>query len=570
MSKRSADQPSHSCLAVEFLRGLHELQSTGDLCDVKLKSNEGESAVVISCHRNVLSVHSLYFRSLFKWKKGKDSSQPELLDFDGPTLNELVHYAYTLDMSLNDDNVADILVAAQFLQMDGAIGHCCNYYETHMRLSNCLTVHALATMYQNPSLAAAALATIHPHFLRWAQSQDFLRMEAQQLAALIASDEVEVNSEDEVLEAVLRWLDYDRPGRLLQVPTVLQSIRAPFLSAQSRLQYDLALESAAAGMVDELAGGIQNNNNTTQRHSVGAHEVMFCVNVYDADSKGTAVQVFDPSIPAVWDLKKLSLPADISSVVMLDGRWMMISSAIHGWKIVQRNRRFTGLVEEWGPPVAGMHTWRVSGAPAALDDRVYVAGGYDLKRSQLILSTMEVYDFPSNSWRTLADLPVPLTGLVMVAHDGLLYAFGGSIAIGNVSNLVHAYHPADNTWSRLADMPMARDSFAACVGPDGWIYVVGGRASDLGVCARVEAYNPVTNKWLRKGDLVHPRKDLACACLGGELYVLGGYVSGTENDPNHDSIEVYDAEADRWTLHECRLLAPNLGFACVKMKLKRA
>ncbi|XP_055350725.1 kelch-like protein diablo [Paramacrobiotus metropolitanus] len=375
------------------------------------------------------------------------------------------------------------------------------------------------------------------------------------LAALIASDEVKVNSEDEVLEAVLRWLDYDRPGRQLHLLTVLQTIRAPFLSAQSRLQYDLALESAAVGMVDELAGEIrQNSDNTTPRHSVGAHEVMLCVSVYDADSKGTAVQVFDPSIPVVWGLKKLPLPADCRNAVMLDDRWMMISS-VHGWKTVQRDRRFTGLDDEWGPPVAKMLTWRGAEALAVLDGRVYVAGGYEFKRSQPVLSSVEVYDFPGNSWSALADLPVPRMHVVMVAHGGLLYAFGGDIEEDNASNLVHAYHPAENTWSRLADMPTGRD---------------GGRANDLGICAHVEAYKPVTNQWLGKGDLVQPRMDPGCVCLGGKLYVLGGYAPYGEDDAGHLSIEVYDDEADRWTLHECRLLSFNLGFACVKMKLKRA
>ncbi|XP_055353249.1 kelch-like protein 18 [Paramacrobiotus metropolitanus] len=158
----------------------------------------------------------------------------------------LVAYAYTMDLHLNDDNVEPILIGAQFLQMSPVASMCWEYVEKRLCLSNCLAVHALASQHHNPLLGDAALSLINPHFLCLAQSQEFLQMDAQQLVVLIASDEVEVFSEDQVLEAVLRWLNYDRPGRLAHEPAVLQNVRASCLSADSRQVYSATLISAGA------------------------------------------------------------------------------------------------------------------------------------------------------------------------------------------------------------------------------------------------------------------------------------------------------------------------------------
>ncbi|XP_055351936.1 kelch-like protein 4 [Paramacrobiotus metropolitanus] len=172
----------HGCLAEEFLRGLHELQSTGTLCDVLLQGSDATVASLgIPCHRNVLTAHCGYFRSLFThdWK---ESAQRELQlqNMDTRTLNEVVQFMYTLDLRLSESNVERILAAAQFLQMGRVAAMCWEYLQRRLNLSTCLQVHALASDLHNPRLADAALAIIHPQFLRLAQRQEFLRMEAHQ------------------------------------------------------------------------------------------------------------------------------------------------------------------------------------------------------------------------------------------------------------------------------------------------------------------------------------------------------------------------------------------------------
>ncbi|XP_055329932.1 kelch-like protein 17 [Paramacrobiotus metropolitanus] len=481
----SSDHPPHRCLA-EFLRGLREQQSTGTLCDVVLKGCE-ESAVGIPCHRNVLSVHSDYFRAVFT-QDWKDSSQRifPLHNIDSSTLNELVNYAYTLELNLNDDNVESILIAAQFLQMTAAARLCWDYVEKHVDLSNCLAVHALASNYHNPGLADTVLGFIYLYFLQVAKSHEFLQVDAQQLIAVLTSDSVDVVSEDEVWEAVLRWLDHDCPARLTHVPTLLPMVRVACLSEPCRQEYALILRSVPAGMPQstvELVGG------TTQiakpRHSVGAQEVILCLGGTCEEpfvEEEARVDVFCPSIPAVWRLKDLPDLVECCSAVLLDPGCIMINS-MNCIGTVQRNSRYTGLRDEWRA-IEGIlpehreplreSPLRQAGALASLNGRVYAAGGFDpfAYGGVKALASVDAYDPRSDSWSAVAALPIGLMGLAMVACKGRLYVFGGEDT-EDVSNAVFAYDPAANTWTRLADMPTARSGCRGCVAPNGLIYVTG-------------------------------------------------------------------------------------------------
>ncbi|XP_055329983.1 kelch-like protein 3 [Paramacrobiotus metropolitanus] len=578
MSKRKRsdnDRSVNDYLPVALLRELRELQSTGTFCDVVLKGSE-ESAAGIPCHRNLLSAHSAYFRAAFT-ENWKDSKQPafQLHNIDSRTLNELVKYFYTMEISVNDDNVEAILTAAQFLQLDSLAKRCWRYVEEHMRLSDSLVVHALASQHYNPVLAETALGYIRRRFPQFAHSQDFLQMDAQQLNELIASDEVDVESEDQVWQAVLCWLDHDRGGRAAHAKAVLQGVRAAFLSDQCRQEYTVTVASAAAAvpscqsaMVSEVTDG----RTEKPRHSYGAHEVILCVGGRRCD--GT-VDVFSPSIPAVWRLQPPGPRiVDPCGVMVRDGSSLLIARS-YDVVTMQRDSRYVGLEGQWGRRAEAQIS-RLAAGLAALNGRMYAAGGYGAGDSPL--ASVEMYDPGSDAWSAVAALPVGLARLALVACGGRLYAFGGERNNArDASNWALAYDPAANAWSRLADMPTARSRCVACVGPGGLIYVIGGyrwtglaqqMIGNRGMGRRVEAYDPVSNQWLRKGDLVMPRSEPASVSLDGKLYVLGG--SDDENGNGClDSIEVYDEEADRWELHECRLPQARSAFGCAVMKLRR-
>lgn len=102
----------------------------------------------------------------------------------------------------------------------------------------------------------------------------------------------------------------------------------------------------------------------------------------------------------------------------------------------------------------------------------------------------------------------------------------------------HSPSLAQDPWSRVADMPTARNAHAIET-VNGKIYVFGGEQSKS---KTVEEYNPTTNAWATKTDMPTERGWLSCSVVNKKIYAIGGY-----NPATVDNIEEYDPATDIWT-----------------------
>jgi len=150
---------------------------------------------------------------------------------------------------------------------------------------------------------------------------------------------------------------------------------------------------------------------------------------------------------------------------------------------------------------ASMSTPRDSLAAATgPDGRIYAIGGNGYNTNLPALNTVEAYSPASDTWTAVAPLPGARTELAAATgHDGRIYAIGGwtgSAGSGAIYNTVEAYNPISNTWTTLAPLPIARIYLSAAVGSDGRIYAIGGyNFADPHASSVVEAYDPRTNTW---------------------------------------------------------------------------
>ena len=83
------------------------------------------------------------------------------------------------------------------------------------------------------------------------------------------------------------------------------------------------------------------------------------------------------------------------------------------------------------------------------------------------------------------------------------------------------YDPSTDRWSRLPDLPEAKDHFQAAV-LDGRFYAIGGRAGDLGTETRSNfAYDFATRRWVTGlSGLPTARGGFATAVLDGRILVM--------------------------------------------------
>ncbi|SDW60424.1 Kelch repeat-containing protein [Marinobacter mobilis] len=184
---------------------------------------------------------------------------------------------------------------------------------------------------------------------------------------------------------------------------------------------------------------------------------------------------------------------------------------------------------------------------AAIGNKMYVVGG---KNASGHLSTLWIYDALSDSWSQGANLPgVGVENPAVVAHNGLLYVFGGSTGpfSGAVNNAA-VYNPSTGNWQSLAGMPTARGG-ATAQSVNGQIIVAGGMNSSGSSLATVEAFNPSTGLWLNLPPMQTRRDNPGSAVLNGEFYVFGGRTrnaDGTAPEPALATVEKYNASNGSW------------------------
>jgi N-acetylneuraminic acid mutarotase len=200
--------------------------------------------------------------------------------------------------------------------------------------------------------------------------------------------------------------------------------------------------------------------------------------------------------------------------------------------------RYDPATDSWST-LAPLPIGRANHAAAAgADGRIYAIGGND--------SNVEAYNPATNTWSAVAPLPTPRGFLAATTGaDGRIYAVGG---YGPLDTL-EAYNPATNSWSTLAPMPTARSFLAAAAGADGRIYAIGGDNSLDGIdnpLNTVEAYNPATNSWSAVAPMPTARSLLAAARgPDGRIYAIGG--SNDSHGDTLDSVERYDPATNTWS-----------------------
>jgi hypothetical protein len=171
-----------------------------------------------------------------------------------------------------------------------------------------------------------------------------------------------------------------------------------------------------------------------------------------------------------------------------------------------------------------------------LDGVIYVPGGFS---GPVGTDDLEGYRVDLDRWTRLASMPAGRHHLMAAAHDGKLYVFGGSVAVGwSASASVWRYDPARDAWEELDDMPEPRMSGAAVTIGD-TIYVVGGVGGGDGLLA----FDPNRGSWRTHPGPAQPREHTAAVAYRGELWLIGGRWSG---DGELRSVEIFDPAAPDW------------------------
>ena len=212
-------------------------------------------------------------------------------------------------------------------------------------------------------------------------------------------------------------------------------------------------------------------------------------------------------------------------------------------------------LDSWSA-IADPPTLRDSAGAGAIDDKIYLVGGYDSDWN--LPDVLEIYDPATNTWSIGAPIPMPGTGAApgVAVYDGQLYLMGGWLY--GYHNHVFRYDPPTDTWTQLADMPVGL-AYSSCGVLTGQIVCAGGYNWNGQASGKLYAYHPDTNTWSTLADLPEPVYGAAAVASQGKLYLNGGIASGSLTNETW----VYDALTNQWSYGPASNYATyHAGSAC--------
>ncbi|XP_059827736.1 kelch-like protein 40b [Hypanus sabinus] len=529
--------------------GLRDLLDNHKFVDCVLKVKEQE----FPCHRLVLAACSPYFRAMFLSSLEESKTREITLEAVEPeTVGLLLRYLYTSEVQLNESNVQDIFAAANMFQIPSIFTLCISYLQKRLGLSNCLAIFRLGLMLDCPRLAVAARDFACQHFGLVSKDDDFLRLSAEEVAAIVSNDSLNVEKEEAVFQAVMSWAEQEQshlealPGvfdclRLLLIPRdyLEEQVEGhrlvktrPELLAKIQLAKDAQDGKSPKGAPKKKGGktkgekekeeeeeealGVLNDN---LRFGMFMRDLVFMINeeatvAYDPATN----ECYFASVSGKVPKNHASLVTTQNQVFVVGGLFYSEDNKenpLHSYFL-----QFDPLDSDWlgMPPLPSP---RCLFGLGEAENAIYVIGGKEVAEGERSLDTVMCYDRHTFKWGESDPLPYDVYGHCVVSHNGMVYVIGGKGKNKKCLNKMCVYNPERFEWKELAPMKTARSLFGATVYKDK-IWVAAG-VTDSGLTGSIEVYDSATDKWEEGVAFPQERSSLSLVHLSNCLYAIGGF-----------------------------------------------
>ncbi|XP_047226216.1 kelch-like protein 41a isoform X2 [Girardinichthys multiradiatus] len=493
--------------------GLKELLNENKLIDCVLKVGDRS----IPSHRLILAACSPYFRELFFSVDGKEVDRKEVVleNLDPNVMEVIVNYLYSAEIDINDNNVQDILCIANCLQIPSVFTVCVNYLQKSLTIKSCLAIYKLGLMLNCARLAMAARDYIADRFETIAKDDDFLELAPPELFAIIGADALNVEKEEAVFEALMRWIRKDIEKRAKSLEEAFEYIRFCLLPEKyfkenvekdELIKADPELLKKIKVIKEAFAGKLPQNKkgsgegeegtvpgylNNNRRFGMHAKDVIVMINdtaavAYDSQENECFLAAMSEQIPR----NHVSLTSKKNNLYVLGG--LFVDEEDKESPLQCYFYQLDSLASEWLalPP---MPSPRCLFAMGEFENLLFAVAGKDLQSNESH-DTVMCYDTEKMKWTETKKLPVKIHGHCVVSENGLVYCLGGKTDDNKATNKMFAYNHKRSEWKEVASMKTPRSMFGAVI-HKGKLTVAGGVNED-GLTAACEAYDFGTNKFV--------------------------------------------------------------------------
>ena len=384
---------------------------------------------------------------------------------------------------------------------------------------------------------------INSDFSAVMETEDFLSLDIKQVMEWVSSDDITVNTEEEVFKGIVKWVSHNKSEREVNFAGLLHQIRLV------SIPHDFLL-------------------NELVKEELVAKNSVLCLNY-------------------VLDAIRLIASATTGQVTQKPRK--CLETHMDGIFVCGGKRALCYFPKQnlWYQLSSMAYDHNCSHTPAQCRDKVYIPcsksdnqGGYLMEfyipttnsYSTVQLATtftcttvlkgylyakcdefgrnrgIHRYDPEKNYLDKLKAQPTFRRETCFVSDEQYLYIIGG-VSLGQYQSTTERFDPSANEWEEVAPTNQERSgAFGASM--NGKVYIAGGqwKSDTISSC---EVYNPVTNEWHLIASLKRPRRFASMVHYEGSLYVLGGleYVYHPHRRSQISgvlSVEIFHSEQNEW------------------------
>lgn len=536
--------------ANKILGALNSIRKKRHFCDGWVLIDGAE----IPVQKGILAAASHYFRLVFD-KENDSSNSPDStsssadnrpgvvdlspLQITAETFEIILDYLYTSEIVVDEDNIQNILQAADLLLLVELKQACCEYLLKCITAQNCLGIMDFASRFNCSWVHLKSTQYLENNFRDISYYGEFLQLPVELLIPLLSMDTLQVRSEEDILYSILRWVMHDEEKRKSHLPDLISNcLRVQLLYKDSVNKLpDLYPDIHSLRVIEMIQDKLKNGTGVTER-SRGIINLLMC---------------------AGGDTRVIHNPEECSGV----------RRDAYCFYIPYNSTKPGGHWLELPP----MTQFRCSHSLVETGGCLYAVGGKDIE--DRILTTGEKFDPRANQWTTISQMHHARFGFGLVAIDDNIYAIGGSNDVREPTTSMEVYNIFSNKWAPLPDMNLKRVWSAYAV-VDKKIYVIaGGMVGKL--YESVECFDTSTNTWASVCPMRERRCDARATACRGNIYVFGGFrryecpsAMHGGNNIKFCGTEIYNTALDSWQQvprqHEflCRMTDASQIFSVVK------
>ncbi|XP_022792409.1 kelch-like protein 2 [Stylophora pistillata] len=550
---------------LEMMKRLNIQRKQGQLCDITLITKDDQE---LKAHRNVLSAASPFFCKLLQSDMRENrEGVVRFEEISGSVMEDVLEFIYTGTVEVTQENAEELVAATNYLIVPNLKTISGRYLQHQMCKSNCISTFYFAEKYDCEELVSESKSFIHENFASVAVMDEFLSLEAKEVERWISSDEIVVKTEADVFQIAERWVEHNKSERKAGFEELLRHVRLVFVSR------DYLLNVVTNELVRDSADCFRLVSDAIKLTTFSTD-----VDFPQSPRKGLETRAIVAAggkyaccyVPAKdeWKiLPELLLERDHGTqmITFRDQLYMF-----HSCNSVQR---YDPVFNGWSSLDLKMPSFDYL---AIVKGDLYSVGQPFLFGSFLISEdkdkVIKKYHVESHLWQTIhTSNPCSRKESCVIGSGKHLYFLGGkSTHTSQYVAKAHRFDTVEIKWEEIADMQQARGG-AFGVATQEKIFVAGGADEESTVLKTCEVYNVSSNEWHLIANLNVYRIHGSMDCLGGTLYVLGGF-DQTKKKPEY-SVECYNSTQGKWIVKTTIPVEKNCknkhAFNCCVLKFSK-